>query len=444
MAGFFRKIKRVSVQAYNSLLQEDCNPITGSCPTYTGNEYPSYEAQVSETSRKFEGLSAWGCFLTQAIIKLRAAFIMGDGAQATLTKEAESKENAQPEMDFIEKFMKSNRMSRTLCGLWAEEAEIEGKALLRLSYNKDKGITVLLFPWTQHRYTIETEEDDYTAITKAAYRGTQSIPASMLAYAKFGGRIAKPNIAPTKVGLLLGKLEAIDKALRDLREMNKLSTSPTPCFECEDEQGANTLYEKLREINWSIGEVLVIGGAKFEIKGPPITSVEFLIQEIVNNIKMVSASTGLPVHYFGFTDLMSNRSTADSLMESIFAATKAEREGWENLITDLFDKAIALHNTHHSYDPLRPGLIRATIPQGSQTKMRQIIDFWMELFDRNAVSLKTVLDMVPGLDQETEMALIKEQQKEDDLNIISQLAESRDSNPGEKRLADKKEGAPNE
>ncbi|MDP4879928.1 MAG: hypothetical protein NWR36_08580, partial [Opitutales bacterium] len=58
-----------------------------------------------------------------------------------------------------------------------------------------------------------------------------------------------------------------------------------------------------------------------------------LTTEINTIAKIISGATGIPIHYLGFTDLMSNRATAEDLAELVNVTTSHEREAWKSGIT---------------------------------------------------------------------------------------------------------------
>lgn len=428
-----------------SLLKDDFDA-TGKNPGFNGNNYPNYEAQVNELERKYGGRAAWGCGIVQAAIDVRSSFTAGMGIQAVLSPiEKEGSGNA--EIEYINKFISLNGLSGEKNVNWAVEAELEGKFLAKISWDEsNKNVVARYIPWKTTSYRVETREDDYEEYTGVKYYVAgeeKNIKPEQFVYAKFGGRTHMVNDTPPKVGTVLTEIEALAKAMRDHREINHLFSFPTPVVTCEDGVDAAEVKTKINESNWKIGKLLVLGGAKYELVGPDIQGVDSIEKEIVACIKIISAATGLPVHFFGFTDLMSNRATADSLMEMVFASTAKERQVWLKFYTHLFQKVLEMSN-------LRNGTVFdvksvvAEIPEDSQTKRRQIVDFWLELLDRKALSVKTLLENVPGVEAEQEMERIKDERKEEMLEIESQLAMERDTQPGEKRKMEKRLGRPGE
>jgi hypothetical protein len=122
-----------------------------------------------------------------------------------------------------------------------------------------------------------------------------------------------------------------------------------------------------------------------------------LQKEITTNIQLISGNTGVPVHFLGFPELMSNRSTADTLFDMVAASTHRERRIWMSFYTELFDRAIALANAGFQAG-LRPGLVEAQIPEVSSKTMFELKDNWLPLFESGVLSLETLLAKIPDLD----------------------------------------------
>lgn len=439
-----------AIQHFYTLMKRDFDYVRGTVDgEYNGNPYPSYESQVQEASRKYDGESSWGCDIARNIVDVRAALTVGAGPQLKVHDTIKNEDSAAREIAFCKEFMKVNGLNGKTGWEWAREAEIEGKFLVKLSFDSaTKQVLARFIPWITRHYTVYTREDDYTEFTRVEYTdpngAAKILNKGEFVYGKFGGRTAYVNTTPTKIGAVLGAIETVAKALRDIREINHLFASPTPTVECEDANAAEELYTRLTSINWKIGKLLVIGGGKYKMVGPPVESFQTMETEITLGIKRISGSTGIPVHFIGFPDLMSNRSTSDSTNEMLFASMAGEKQTWEDIYTQIFSCAMEISNKENG-TAFNTSSIVAEIPESSQMKMRQIIDFWVELRDRKAVSLKTLIEKIPGVDPDQEMERLSEELKEE----IAQLADSlvpqkRDTDPGEKRTMEKRLGRPGE
>ena len=84
----------------------------------------------------------------------------------------------------------------------------------------------------------------------------------------------------------------------------------------------------------SMGDPVVTRG-KFGIVSSDSGPVETLAKEAAMIIKSLSATSAIPPHWLGYTDLLSNRATADSLFEAIKAGTLVERLAWEHGLDEM-------------------------------------------------------------------------------------------------------------
>ncbi len=428
--------------------------------TYVGNSYRSYEAQVLETSRKYEGRASWGNQLTKTIVDLRSAFTIGAGVKAVAAEGA--KGDAKPELEFIRGFMRENGLDAETPQDWAREGEIEGRVLIGLSSapitedtaqegspdailksaNREaRLIRARFISWTHNGYTVHSAPDDYATLKKVVYKPGAGPEASNsqapqkavtlgpteFVLAKFGGRTHNISQTPTRVGMVLSLIEAIDKALRDWREINHLYASPTPYFEAEEKAAGDSVYTKLKAINWRIGRFLVLAKAKFSLVSPDLSGgTDSLKEEILKAASQVSAAVALPIHYFGFPEQMSNRSTADSLMEVVLAGTQKERIIWGGAYTELFRKAILFHNRVNK-KTLDPDAVRAEIGEITQVQLHTLKDVWLALYTEQAISRETLLEKIPGIDVDAEL---KRLESEAEANPVATPLPSLFGNPG--------------
>lgn len=376
-----------------------------------GNPYPSYKEQVDELSRKYTNTARWGNASARNLIDVRAAFIISEGVRAA---SAVADNDAKREMDWLSLFMQHNGLDNEVPQDWAKEAEIEGKILLRLSPNsKTKQIDVRFVSWTQHGYVIKAAEGDYARYESAKYKLDRSGREITLApeefvYLRFGGRTHHVNETPPKLGSVLANMEALNKALVDWRKINKYYASPTPYFEVTDKSAGDALYAKLQQIKWRIGQFLV-GNAKFSLVGMPEAGVNSTKEEIVTHAQILSGTSGVPVHFLGFPELMSNRSTADNLFENVHASVLKERRVWVGGYEELFEKAILMANKNFQAG-LNADNVTAEIPEASSQKLAELKDVWFPLRESREISRESFLARIPDIDVAKE---VKRLEKED-------------------------------
>jgi len=311
---------------FQALVVDEILSIKRETALYVGNQYKTYASAVAEIDKKYNGSADWGVLQTGNIIDLRASFIISEGV-----KFKKKEKGADAEMEFVEKLFKDNNIDREGAQEFAKEAEIEGKILLKLEWDKNKEIVSIRFvSWTSKKYKVKTSPDDYMKYISVSWDAKGDIKSQTLeeddfVYKKFGGRLNEPNEAQPKIMKCLTQIENLDKALRDWREINRLYSAPVPDFECETVEQAKDTQTEIDKMNWKIKKAFAHTG-KFGYVSPSMTGVVSIENEVTTNSKIISGTTGVPVHFLGFPDLLSNRATADNLMQLIYSATLKERE----------------------------------------------------------------------------------------------------------------------
>lgn len=363
---------------------------------YKGNPYTSYSSAIKELDRKYRGVAQWGNHLTQIIIDIRTAFILGGGLRIT------GDENSK-EYEFIQNLMELNDIDEEVAIDWAKEAEIEGKFLARLYPNRDKkNIDVRHISYTGTDYKVETEPDDYKKYVRVRYRvqgAEKTLEADEFVYKRFAGRENQVNETMPKLATVLRNIEDLDKALWDLRKINHYFASPTPYFKVENGKDVDNLYNFLKDTNWKIGKLLV-SNADFELKGYTGTSVDALFKEIETHAKIISGTTGVPVHYLGIPDLLSNRATAENLLEVLYSSTEKERKVWVGFYEELFDKAMLMANKNFQQNyKLRNSngerTVYVDIPFITPERIKQLVDVWLPLYTAGVLELEDMKARIP-------------------------------------------------
>jgi hypothetical protein len=401
------EVRRLRSIQENMLVAGDA----GQQAKYKGNSYQSYEKAVTEISRKYQGIADWGILQTGNVIDLRAAFIIGQGLK--LTAKTEGAEN---EMAFAQKFIEDNGLDHELAQDLAKEAEIEGKMLIKLfselaidpgdETKKRTKIMIRWVSWTQTKYKIETDANDYAKIEKATWKEegktAESLEPSTFVYKKFGGRLNMPNNAMPRVGKCLTQIDNLDKALRDWREINKLYAAPTPDFECVTAAEAKNCNEWLEKVNWKIGKGFAHTG-KFSYKQPDTSGQQAIENEIITLMKMISGTTGVPIHFLGAPELTTKYGAAnESLLELIEASTSKEREIWKGGYQELITKAMLIWNAESQLTPLDPTKIGVELVRITQAQWDRVQWVYLPMYLGGALTLPGLLAQVPGLDVEAE------------------------------------------
>lgn len=404
----------------------------------TGNSYKTYEKQVNALSLKSEFKADWGNHLVNSIANLRAFFTLGNGFTPQIKRESDKAERT---LQFVKEFISHNDLDDATTQIWVKEENIEGKTAVIISPDtEDRGDTWLsnrddddalnpqvrarLLPWTQHGYVVESEPEDYTRYISLKYKDSAGEEIEKgkdeFIYARFGGRIAKINDSPPVMAAVINAIENLDKALTDWRMANHLYASATPHLNFESEEMAKKAATRLNSRSWRIGKLLITAKAEFALKGIPEAGLESLEKEITMQAKIVSGSTGVPVQFFGLPDLLSNRSTADNLMEQIVASVNGERRIWKTFFEELIRKAIRLANKQFNA-ALDENAIEVNIVEMSSLQLHRLTQVYVPLLLAKVISKETVLEKVPGIDKVKEKDRLDAEQKEDDERLAKEM-----------------------
>jgi hypothetical protein len=409
--------------------QRDTNPGSVS----TGNSYPTFDESIKELSRKYEGIAEWGCDQTRTIIDCRAAFTIGDGIQVVEIDPTTGRATLEPtgkfdkERQFIQAFINHNNLDEEAVQEYAKEAELEGRILFRLIPNADgKNIDLRLLSYNTNHYVVESDPNDYQHYTKVTYKQKSTeitLNEGEFIYKKFAGRVDKVNDIMPKTATILRKLEDLDKAMKDLRAINNLFASPTPHFDCTEANAAVDLNELLKKVNWKIGKFIVTNNTKFTLVGADAAGAESIVKEVVSICKIISGIVGIPVHFLGLPDLMSNRSTSTDMFEMIIASTNRERKTWIGTYEEVFNLAMKISNQSFK-TTFKEESVSCDIPQITAEKIKALAEVWLPLFQANVVDLDYMLSMVPNADPKR----IKENADKEAQKVLDSMKMQEDAN----------------
>lgn len=416
-----------------ALIIDDIETVQTEKRTYRGNDFPDYTAAIQELARMYEGRADWGVVQTGNIIDVRSSFIIGDGIkvvpkpkpQTPAEKNAVAgrpngpslEEEAWNELEFARRFLEYNDLDREMAQEFAKEAELEGCFLGQLFWNEeDQMVSVRFRSRAEYTYTIKSDANDYAWYQRAEWKkdGTPTvIEEPDFVYGRFGGRVHQPNLPYPKVAKAIAMIKGLDKALRDWREINHLFGAPVPDLEVATAPDAGKMSDAVNVAmrNLRLRKMFIHTG-KFGYVSPAADASGTLEKEIITLAKMVSGTTGVPVHFLGLPDLMSNRSTADNLMELVNASTRKERMIWIGLYQEMLNKAIAIWNKNATKTPLKAGRLAVQIPLITQEQWNRIVQVYLPLYQSDALSKRTLLAQVPGINAEEELKALEEGEAE--------------------------------
>lgn len=396
------------------LLVDNILSVQESDTTYTGNRYKTYSLAVEAAAAKYAGTADWGVIQVGNIVDIRAAYVIGQGIK--VQKAPGVKDDAERELAFAERFIKSNSLDHELPQDMAREAEIEGKILLKLFPRPAdpgddlplEGLDIALrwVSWTTTKYVVNVNADDYLQLESVTWTPTAGpqvkLDPSQCVYKRFSGRLDIPNDTMPRVCKCLTQIENLDMALRDWRKINHLYAAPTPHIQCEDAATAKSMSEAVDAINFRIGKLFVHTGT-FGYAQPSAEGQAALENEIITLLKIVSGTTGVPIHFLGAPELTTKYGAAsEGLLELISMSTAKEREIWRGGYQELLTKAMRMWNAETKKTPLRPELITVDLPVVTESQWQRLVDVWLPMRAAGEVTRETFLAQVPGIDVETE------------------------------------------
>lgn len=410
LEGELKRLQFANIQLATQIL------IAGEQETakYRGNEYLTYAAAVEAIDKKYRGVSEWGCLQTGNIIDIRAAFIISEGIQIQQVKKGEG----ERELEFARLFLKHNNLDEEMAQEYAKEAEIEGKILLKLDWDEAaKTVEARYVSWIANKYKIMSDPKDYTKYLSVEWtpagRDKVKLEPSDFVYKKFGGRVNDPNDAAPKIMKCLTQVDNLDKALRDLREIDRVFAAPVPVMEFPgDPEAAEEAQVKLDKMNWKIKKALATSGV-FKYVQPAMQGTDMLLKEVESLGEVISGATGVPVHFLGFVHLLANRSTGENLADLLYASTLKERVTWIGAYEETLAKGMAIANSAtgdaQKSTALRPERLKVTIPFVTQKHWEALEKIFLPAALGGKISDELFLSKIPGVNVDEELERQKSQ-----------------------------------
>ncbi len=386
------------------------------------NPYSTKGAQVSELRNKYRGIGYIGAPILQRLVNLRVAFSVPNRLFLTTDMAVKKKKSLNDKQiddtkNFLTEFMAINGLDAEIPRELCKESELQGQVALGLVWDqKQKNVVLKYFPWNQSNYTVK-QTMKYAFKSPKTFITTLSgvrivLTDDKFVYLGFNDELSAETIQgyPT-CGPILKTIENLYKDLLDWRKLNHLFAHPTPHFQCETKDEAEAINKMIQTTGWKIGTAIATNG-NFQLKGPSGAEANLLMLAITTAAKIVSAHTGIGIHFLGFANVMSNRATADSMGEPTEVVLHSEITSWTSFYMELFRKAITMRNAHLQGQLPTNAVVPRLIPL-TDRQWRVIKDIYLPLFEKKAISHITLLNKIPDLDAEEEMAKIKEQEKKE-------------------------------
>ena len=339
---------------------------TGSDTGFT-NDYFDYASQVNEIYRKWLGKSSWGNSQLQSLVNLLASFTCAQGATIS-----------SPDENFkywVESFFRFNRSGQGSLLNIVANAHLSGKAVIRLKPKKymnpsREGVFIQLFEYSERmKYYIVLQDNETKDIREGFYLipqdemieateeweamfrsfgviddvplDTSSVPKEKLLdsvgnhlhYLRFGKD--RLNKEVPDLGSILIECENYDRALKGLRKLNHFGANITPYWKCQNSNEVMKLKNELKASGWTVGKGFIGTAELSYVTAKNNTAQDALLKEMEQAAMRMTSQTGVPVHYLGFVQLMSNRSTADSLWDLVSTSTARYREALADFMYDV-------------------------------------------------------------------------------------------------------------
>lgn len=389
---------------------------TADTSKYAGNAYRTYSKAVAEIHSKSDCTSKWGCGLLGVCIEIRAAFIIGD--QIEVKKEEGNSEN---EDMWIEEFIIANKLNSYVPMALAREFEKEGRLLIKFlwdedyEWEKEKGkkgmVKIIPILWDDYNYTVSVDQFMVPNLIDFGNK-LPSLVEDEFVYRKIGGKITEPNNPVPRIWRILPYVENADKALRDLRQINFIFAGPIPTALFENKMDAAEALASMPN-NWKVGKVFFTTARDFKFVSPDPKGIEMDIKEYAQNLKLISGISGVPIHYLGQVDEMSNRATAEDTHDQLTAATATERQILIDFLNEMKNKAVNFYNMNSMMTAIEKNNFEFDVLEVSKEHWNHIEKIFMPAAEKELIARRTFLEQLPGIDvEEAEEALAEENEKE--------------------------------
>lgn len=443
--GFFakrrirREIKATEGIRQDVLISEIVQTFQSAQKFVDKNNFKDYPGQVENLYRMYLSQSDYGAGLARPLVDTRTAFIAGEG----LTVISEKPETQA----YIDRFVTLNRLNGSGLIEQVKVSEMEGKNFIRLIPKKAAEgradvsvfgnldrigyIKLSSFSWRKNKYEVEEVLGDPVAIrynTKGDISRQATIPIDTRAvFIKTGGVLDEYKNTPTKIHSALSYIENFDRAYFDQRKNAHLNARLTPYWKTSTAAEGKAILNDVEKTNWKIGQSYA-GSADFSLVGTGNSAADLGQADIVTSLKISSSITGIPVHLLAWPDLLSNRATAENMLEAINNAIAAERLIWEEGLSEMITKSMILAIDNGIEDNSIVGPFEVKLPAVSIALLNQIASVWIPLFNNGLIDDLEVQNRIPGINPSLMRARIEEQKIENRNALKKEISNELSSN----------------
>ncbi len=408
-------------------------------PSGLSNSYTSYSMQVTEAYKKYCGESEYGNDQVRAVTDARTAFIAGEGMSIALGKKSTKKHG-----ELFDLFLEKNKLNGIRLMDLVRTTELSGYALTVVapSLKKDEKKIPLFGLLQTNRgkvYYSPVSPEMFPYEITGFMRGTGdhkesfNISLEFATYIRTGGYGCYSYSPTTKIGTILTECDNYDKALKDMRSLNYTMARITPDFKTTSKGETDAMTNWLKKQKWKIGDAR-IGTAEFDYKTPGTGAHDNLKSEMVANLKTIAGTTGVPVHWLGWVDQMSNRATAQEMYAMVNNGTIMERTALEASLKEVLIKMqkVYIDNSGKLITQVTEDF-EVKLPLIDFGKFESTIKAYSMLYADDIISEDTYRNIVPKINPAKEKELIDRQEKdsEEDLVKKSKLVEPEESEEDE-------------
>jgi hypothetical protein len=379
------------------------------------NNYVTYESKVQGAYSMYNGETDYGSETYSAVVDCRTAFIGGEGLSVFAIKNDALQK-------WIDNFIEKNKLNGSRLMAMILTGELEGKNFITLKSDKaNKLINVRSFSWYLNRYTLIKSTIDTDTITGVKYRpktdGIEGADRTILidkaVFVKLGGTESLTDETPGPCHKILTQCENASRASYDLRKNTHVFGKYMPYWKTATSQDAKVINNDLAAKSFEIGDGYA-GTADFSIVEPSGSGADAIIKDLLLSLRYICAMTGTPIHWLAWPDLMSNRATADSMLEVINSATIKARLIWEEAFKEIINKARTMAVDELGDDnAILDGEFTVKLPLVSIAMLKQIQETYLPLADAKYISRKTVQSKMPGINPAEEDKQIEAEREEE-------------------------------
>lgn len=418
-----REIKKIKsqIQAFEEggkdVMSTYITAVTASTGVVDKNNYRTYPAMVNAAYNMFESRSEYGSEIFRGVVETRIALVGGEGLSVIAKNEKTQ--------DWIDSFLKINKLAGSRLLNHIQTGELEGRDLLLLNLGKYNGkpyVAVSNFSWFKNNYSVE-KIDTYDGIKEIKYKKVDkdgntkevSLPLDRTIYVQIGGTDMYPNEPVGRIHCILTDCENFSRAKYDLRKNGFLFGRVTPTWKMDYQDPGSSaesaaIKNALNSFEWEPGAGYA-GTAEFNYKTPGSGAHDLLLSDMLTSLRNIATTTGIPIHFLSHPELMSNRATAENLLEMVNLSTKRDRLCWEESWTETIEKAMnyAVDSGMETSEIL--GEFEVKLPLISLATLKNLIEVWFPLVG-DVVSMGTFRNMLPGIDPSQEKKNIEAEKKE--------------------------------